>query len=138
MAGLAERLRPMLENEAPPPPAVLLEDIAGALEAFTKRDGFDLKRIALLGWAECQRDEKLREIMQSFYKAFIAQLAGCVSRWKTMGLVATSTDADHLSKALLALLLGYTVQAAVVGGMTPTILRQGVEDLVASRISRGS
>lgn len=133
MTGLAERLRPMLESDNPAPPAVLLEDIAGAVEAFAARDGFDLKRIALLGWAESQRNEQLKTIMGAFYEAFLAQFGGCVAKWKASGLVAASADAEHLSRALLALLLGYTVQAAVVGGMTPAILRQGVEKLAPPR-----
>ncbi|WP_334147277.1 TetR/AcrR family transcriptional regulator [Hyphomicrobium sp.] len=133
MTGLAERLRPILESDDPAPPAVLLENIAAAIEAFTKRDGFDLKRLALLGWAESQRDEKLKGIMQAFYEAFLAQLAGCVARWKAAGLVDGATETEPLARALLALLLGYTVQAAVVGGMSPGIFRQGVETLTAPR-----
>ena len=133
MTGLAERLRPMLESDNPAPPAVLLEDIASAIEAFTKRDGFDLKRIALLGWAESQRDEKLKGIMRVFYEAFLAQFKGCIARWKAAGVLDGSADTEPLARALLALLLGYTVQAAVVGGINPSILRQGVEKLVTSR-----
>jgi len=131
MSGLAERLRPLLESDTPPPPAELVANIATIIEDYTQRDGFDLKRIALLGWAESQRDDKLKQAMIAFYAAFIAQLAGCISRWKTSGLVDVSTDADHMAKALLALLVGYVVQAAVVGGMNPAILKQGVEDLIA-------
>lgn len=136
MTGLAERLRPMLESDNLPPPAILLEGIVVAVEDFAKRDGFDLKRIALLGWAESQRDEQLKEIMQAFYAAFVAQLAGCVSRWKKAGLVIPSVTDDHIARALLALVIGYVVQAAVVGGINPKILRQGVEGLVTSRAGR--
>jgi TetR/AcrR family transcriptional regulator, transcriptional repressor of aconitase len=132
MTELAARLRPMLESDNPPPPASLLADIAAAIEDFTTRDGFDLKRIALLGWSESQRDENLKSIMGAFYTTFLAQLAGCVLRWKKAGLVEASTDADHMARVLLALLLGYVAQAAVVGGIDPEALRQGLESLVAS------
>jgi len=132
MTGLAERLRPMLESDNPQPPALLLADIAAAIEDFAKRDGFDLKRIALLGWSESQRDEKLKSIMGAFYTTFLTQLAGCVLRWNKAGLFEPSADADHMGRVLLALLLGYVAQAAVVGGIDPKILRQGVENLVAS------
>ena len=37
-----------------------------------------------------------------------------------------------MARALLALLLGYVVQAVVVGGIDPEILGKGVENLVAS------
>jgi TetR/AcrR family transcriptional regulator, transcriptional repressor of aconitase len=133
LTELAARLRPMLKSDDPPPPASLLAEIAAAIEDFTKRDGFDLKRIALLGWSESQRDENLKSIMGAFYTTFLAQLAGCVRRWKKAGLVEASTDADHMAKVLLALLLGYVAQAAVVGGIDPEAFRQGLESLVASR-----
>ena len=133
MSGLTERLRPILESNDPPAPARLLEEIAGAVDAFTIRDGFDLKRMALLGWAESQRDEKLKGTMRAFYEAFLAQLCVCVERWKSAGLVDGSTETAPLARALLAALLGYTVQAAVVGGVDPGILRRGMEGLAASR-----
>lgn len=133
MTGLTARLRPILESNNPPAPGLLLEEIAGAIEAFTTREGFDLKRIAVLGWAESQRDEKLKANMRAFYEALLAQLTGCVARWKAAGLVDSSTDAEPVARGLMALLLGYTVQAAVVGGVNPAILRQGVEGLATSR-----
>jgi len=132
MTELAGRLRPMLESPNPPPPAVLLVDIAAAIEDFSKRDGFDFKRIALLGWSESQRDEKLKGIMGAFYAGFLAQLTGCILLWKKAGLVDASTEANPMARALLALLLGYVVQAVVVGGIDPEILGKGVESLVAS------
>lgn len=133
MTGLAERLRPMLESDTPLPPGVLLEGIATEVEDYAKRDGFDLKRIALLGWAESQRDETLKGIMQGFYAAFVGQLVGCVLQWKKAGLVVSSARDEHIARAMLTLVVGYVVQAAVVGGISPKILRQGVEGLVASR-----
>lgn len=66
------------------------------------------------------------------YAAFVAQLAGCVAQWKKAGLVTRSASDDHIARALLALVVGYVVQAAVVGGINPKILRQGLEGLVAS------
>ena len=85
MTGLAERLRPILESPNPPPPASLLADITAAIEDFSKRDGFDLQRIALLGWSESQRDEKLKGAMGAFYAGFLAQLTGCILSWKKAG-----------------------------------------------------
>ena len=131
MNELAGRLQPVWAAGDLQPPLKLLEATATVIEDFARRDGFDLKRIALLGWAESQRDAKLKGIMQLFYAAFVARLAECVVRWKQAGLVAPSANDDYLAKALLALLLGYVVEAAVIGGMDPTIFRQGVEHLVA-------
>lgn len=128
LTGLAEQLRPLLEREALPSPPVLLAEIADAIDAFAQRDGFDLKRIALLGWAESQRDDKLRDVMRTFYGAFIVQLAGCAARWRGAGGAAAPDD-ERLARAMLSVLLGYVVQSVVVGGIDPEILRQGVERL---------
>jgi TetR/AcrR family transcriptional regulator, transcriptional repressor of aconitase len=132
MKELTARLQPLWTAGDLPSPPKLLAATAAAIEDFTRRDGFDLKRIALLGWAESQRDAKLKGIVQLFYATFVTRLAECVVRWKQAGLVVASANDDHLAKALLALLLGYVVEAAVMGGTDPAIFRQGVEDLVAS------
>jgi TetR/AcrR family transcriptional regulator, transcriptional repressor of aconitase len=131
MNELAGRLQPLWAEGDLQPPVKLLETIVAVIEDFARRDGFDLKRIALLGWAESQRDAKLKGILQSFYAAFVTRLAECVVRWKQAGFVVASANDDHLAKALLALLLGYVVEAAVIGGMDSAIFRQGVEHLVA-------
>ena len=47
----AARPQPMFESGDPPPPASLLADIAAAIEDFTRRDGFDLKRLPCSGGA---------------------------------------------------------------------------------------
>lgn len=80
--------------------------IPSTIEAFTTRYGFDLKRIALLGWAQSQRDEKPKAIMRTFCKTVLSQLARCAAHWK----------------------------AAVVGGIDPRTPRQGVEKLVSYRV----
>ena len=44
----------------------MLFEITDLIVRFSARDGFDLKRIALLGWSEAQRNDGLCAMMRAF------------------------------------------------------------------------
>lgn len=132
LSGLAEVLRPLLEQGQPPPPAQLLCDIASAIERFSQRDGFDLKRIALLGWSESQRDEKLRSIMINAYSNFLKQLTAIAEVWKTKDCVKSSADTDDVAKVILSLIFGYVTQAAVIRNIEPAHMKRGLDGLTGA------
>jgi len=44
----------------------MLFEITDLIVRFSAQDGFDLKRIALLGWSEAQRNDGLRAMMRAF------------------------------------------------------------------------
>jgi AcrR family transcriptional regulator len=115
LSGFDALVRPLLQAEPALPPGDLLRRIAATIDRFTAREGYDLKRIALLGWSEAQRNEQLRTTMQAFYQGFRAQLAAAV----TLSAAAPAGQADATAKALLSLILGYVVQSAVMGDMSP-------------------
>lgn len=123
LSGFAERVRPLLQAEPPLSPDDLLRQIAATIDRFTAREGYDLKRIALLGWSEAQRNDQLRATMQVFYQGFRAQLAAAVKQ----SAAAPAGGADATAKALLSLILGYVVQSAVMGDMTPDDLMLGLD-----------
>jgi len=129
LAGLRERLVPLVTTRPLPAPAELVGAVLGEIAAFTEREGFDLKRIALLGWSESQRNETVRGIMAGFYRAFREQLAAATIVWKQEGKLPASLDEQAAAKALLALILGYVVEAAVLGDVTPEDIRRGVAQL---------
>jgi AcrR family transcriptional regulator len=129
LSGLSGMIAPILGRDPTPPPAVLVRDMAQAIEDFTTRDGFDLKRIALLGWSEAQRNAKLRALMQTSYALFRGQLAAAVTSWQRSGTVAATASPDDAAKALLALIFGYVVEAAVLGDVRPDTLANGLEGL---------
>ncbi len=54
LSGIRGLLDPLLLRNPMPPPETLLREITEAVERFSERDGFDLKRLALLGWSEAQ------------------------------------------------------------------------------------
>lgn len=128
LSGLRERVEPIFQS-APLPPDVFIERITEAISDFTARDGYDLKRIALLGWSEAQRNERLRETMRGFYQAFRARLADVALEWKKAGLLRKNASTSDVAKAILADILGFVVQSAILGDVDPKDMARGFRDL---------
>lgn len=129
LGGLRSLLEPVLKAEPLPPPDKLVERIMSTIDDFSKREGYDLKRIALLGWSEAQRNENLRATMRGFYTAFRDLLAGAAARWKEAGLLHKSSSPDNVAKALLAVVLGFVVEAAIIGDVCPKDIAAGLSGL---------
>lgn len=125
LGGLKQLLEPILLSASRLPPDQLVQKIAEAVSRFTARDGYDLKRIALLGWSEAQRNERLRQIMRAFYLAFRNQLVEVASNWKTAGVLDEDKSAHDVAKAILSLVLGFVVQSAIVGEVEPKNCSRG-------------
>lgn len=128
LSGLRERVEPILQT-APLPPDVFLERITEAISDFTARDSYDLKRIALLGWSEAQRNERLRETMRGFYQAFRARLAVVALDWNKAGLLRENASTDDVAKVVLADILGFVVQSAILGDVDPKDMARGLRGL---------
>lgn len=133
LSGLTALVGPLVHAEPPLAPAELARRIAAAIDRFTARQGYDLKRVALLGWSEAQRNDRLRMTMATFYRGFRAQLAAAVERWSRADQASSRDAGEDTAKALLSLILGYVVQAAIVGDVTPDEIA-----LEISRRDRGS
>lgn len=129
LAGIQELLTPLWKQQPPPSPELLLRQIASAVERFTARDGFDLKRLALLGWSEAQRNEQLRETMRGFYKSFRDELAMLAKGWAASGVIDPGAPPSDVSKALLAAVLGFVVEAALLDDVSPVAFARGVAHL---------
>jgi len=125
LSGLTALIKPLLLTN--PSPAELLQRIAETIDRFTTREGYDLKRLALLGWSEAQRNERLRETMRSFYRDFRDELATAAKQW--------SRAPDHgaperdIAITFLSLILGFVVQSAIIGDVEPNHVAGGLERL---------
>lgn len=126
LSQLAEQMRPVLVRAREVGPDQTVRDTTSLVAEFSQGDGYDLKRIALLGWSEAQRDEKLRALMQSFYRAFRDGLTGCVPAWKEAGLIDTAARDSDVGKTLMCVILGFVVQAALLGDVEPDEIRPGL------------
>ena len=128
----SRRLLASLLNRDPlPAPEELLREIISLITGPSTRDGFDLKRLALLGWSEAQRVERLRATMQDFYAAFHDQLTSACRNWQKAGLIDRAAELDEVAKALLALILGFMVQAAIMDDVEPDAIGRGAVQLGA-------
>jgi AcrR family transcriptional regulator len=131
LTGLSELLGPILQAEPLPAPPELVGRITNAIAVFSQREQYDLKRIALLGWSESQRNEQLRRAMRDFYLTFRAQLEGAVTGWCNSGTLPPNVDRRKVAKSLLALILGFVVQSAITGDVEPDDIASGLRALAA-------
>lgn len=132
MTGLAEVLAPLLAAEKLLPPARLLEAITTSISGFTAHDGFDLKRIAILGWGEAQRNAHVNTALRNSYAVFREHLTQAARIWKQRGEIDSNADPADVAKTVLAAALGFVAQSAILGEIEPAMLERG---LTAFRIS---
>lgn len=131
LSNLGAIIAPMLAADPSPSPDRLVRDLAAAVDGFSYQGGYDLKRIALLGWGEAQRNDRLRRVMEDYYRTFRSGLAAVAMRWKVAGLLRGEADVDDAAKVLLSLMLGYVVQSALLGDVTPRDLTSGIRQFMA-------
>lgn len=129
LGGLSARLAPLIAVRPAPPPAPFVADILNEINAFSAREGFDLKRIALLGWSESQRNETLRGTMAGFYRAFRDRLAEVALDWRAQGLLQPAADPEAVARGLLAIILGFVVEATVLADVSPAEIARGLDGL---------
>ena len=135
MSGLGELLAPLLRADPLPSPEALVETIATTIAGFTERDGFDLKRIAILGWSEAQRNPPVLAALKASYTGFRDAIAQAATVWKQRGDISANAKPDDVAKTLLALTLGYVAQSAILGEVEPAILKRGLLGLSQPRVA---
>lgn len=133
LAGLRDRVDALLDRPALPAPGALVREIALEVARFADRDDYDLRRVALLGWAETQRSERLRGVMRDAYLAFRGRLAATAESWTRSGVLPVGTESQAVAKLLLAQILGFVVQSAIIGDIDPADLEHGLNDLTKGR-----
>ena len=133
LSGLTALFGPVLQATPAPTPAELLQQIAATIDGFTARGGYDLKRVALLGWAEAQRNERLRATMRGYYLAFREQLEQALGRSADAGHLECDASGEEAAKALLALIVGFVVQDALLHDVEPKDLSRGLAALALLR-----
>lgn len=132
LGSLGESLAALLASEPPLVPAELVARIAAAIDALAIREGYDLRRIALLGWAEAQRNPALAAGMRGFYGGAGQGLAQVARRWRAAGVIAADADPEAVAAAILALSFGYVVHTAVVGDLDPPAIARGLAGLAGT------
>jgi AcrR family transcriptional regulator len=136
LGGIGERVAPILAAVPPPPPDELARTLAAAVADFSTREGYDLRRIALLGWSEAQRNDELRATMRGYYLAFRDRLTAAAEAWRSAGTLPADAVPEDVARTLLSTLLGFVVQSALLGDVTPAELARGMRDLARAGPAR--
>lgn len=131
LGRLAALLQPLLESPERASVQALLLQVTSQIQSFSVRRGFDLATIALHGWSEAQRNERLRGLMRDFYAAFRDRLAERVRRWQHEGEVDAAASAQDVAQTLLSLILGFVVQAAIIHDASPQAHQRGLQAIRA-------
>jgi len=124
LGRLGQTLAETLRQHAPGSAQELLGQLIPAIAGFSAREGYDLRRIALLGWSEAQRNESLKSAMRQYYRAFRAELGKAALPWLPG---ASADEADAVARLLLSVLLGTVVQSAILEDATAADIVRGLD-----------
>lgn len=91
VAPLSDVAYPFSRIAAISSPVTLLLPV---ITTFAVRNGYDLRRIALLGWREAQCNSRLRATMQTYYAAFRENLSRLATGWAP---APSPSDADAIA-----------------------------------------
>ncbi|WP_164867876.1 TetR/AcrR family transcriptional regulator [Rhodovarius crocodyli] len=111
MLELREEILPILGRD-PPPPRDFLRQIQDSVNRISDRGPIDLRRMAVLGWAEAQRNEALRHQLRGHYGEFLKELIRIAEIWHGNGITAGSTPISTASLVMSAI-FGFLAQAAI-------------------------
>lgn len=138
LSGLREAVAPLFDSDPVAPPDEFVRQAMALLVSYSARDGCDLRRIAVFGWGEAQRNARMLDAMRGFYLGFREQLAGAAGAWRRDGLVADDASADDLAKLLLSLVLGFVIQSVILGDVAPEAAASGLRSLRGGRTRAGA
>lgn len=126
LSRLAGLLEPILEAPDRLTVPAFVQQVTAAIEHFAARPGYKLTSIALHGWSEAQRNDRLRGLMRDFYAAFRDRLADRVLRWQAEGDIDAAATPQDVAQLLLSLITGFVVQSAIVGDAAPAAHARGL------------
>ena len=129
LSGLREALVPYLQGAAPPP-GHFLAGIAELIVSYSGREGYDSRRIHIMGWGEAQRNEAFRELLRAFYIGFRGKLRTVAESWQAQGTIPPTADVDEVAKATMALLLGFVAESTILEDVAPEAMGRGLTALI--------
>lgn len=111
MTELRQELAPLFEDN-PPAPRDFVRQARQAIDSISHRGSVDLRRMAVLGWAEAQRNDALRQQLRAHYDELLAHLVRVAEGWRTNGAI-DSDDAEATARLFLAVIFGFLAQATI-------------------------
>lgn len=127
LEGLAALLEGTLRSAENLDPATALQRLTAEIETFSDRPSYQLTTIAVHGWSEALRNDRLRVLLGGYYRAFRGRLTELVRAWQARGQVQAETQAEDIAQLLLSVLLGFVAQTAILGDASPRAHARGLE-----------
>jgi TetR/AcrR family transcriptional regulator, transcriptional repressor of aconitase len=131
MDDLRQLLMPILLQDDPLDPPSLVQQITAAIIRHTRRSDVDLNKIILLCWSEAQTNPGVQNLISDFQLKYRQTLTTLVRRWQKRGDLAPEVSPEDVSKALLSFFLGFIVQSALLGQITPLTAALGMAGLLS-------
>ncbi|TXB67421.1 TetR/AcrR family transcriptional regulator [Paracoccus aurantiacus] len=126
MMELREEIAPLLRNPVQSP-GDFLKRVKKAIDSVSDRGPIDLRRMAVLGWAEAQCNEALRQRLSSHYGDLLARMTDIVEACQERR-IETNADAIETGKLMLSVLFGTFAQASIWADEADTSIFSALED----------
>ncbi len=113
-------------REATSPGQAVESVLRNALHELGDPGDASLTRVALFAWAEAHRNPAVHQAVSSRYRKLRGMMEDGATRW----LDAAGADADAadiMAKAIFSALLGTVAQLALLGDVTPSDIRGGLD-----------
>jgi TetR/AcrR family transcriptional regulator, transcriptional repressor of aconitase len=130
MASLRDLVLPTLTKEETLPPLALVHEITSVMTKFTRRSGINLNAVILMCWSEAQTNKPVKALISAFQANYRAALTRVVVHWQKIGELESSSDPNDVGKTLLSFFLGFVVQSALLGELSPDTITRGMKGLL--------
>ncbi|HEY5852721.1 MAG TPA: TetR/AcrR family transcriptional regulator [Aldersonia sp.] len=114
-------------------PGQTLADLVRVIIATLEDGSVDPTVIALFAWAEAPRNPELRAALTERYRGLRAVLSGVAREWfessETYTVAVDDATVEAVGKVLLATLMGFVAQRAILGDLAPPDLQVGLDAL---------
>lgn len=132
LTDLGRILGPIVDDQASASPSALVGLMVEAIAKYSKRGSFHLSSLAVHGWSEAQRNEKVRIMIRDFYLEFRRRVVQLVAKWQAAGRVDKSASAEEIAMTIQSLVLGFVVQSAIMRDADPRKHARGLAGLLLS------
>jgi len=107
-----------------------LSDLVQVIIRTLEDGSVDPTVIALFAWAEAPRNPDLRAALTDRYRGLRAVLTGVAREWfERSGVDVDDETAEAVGKTLLATMMGFVAQRAILGDLAPPDLQIGLDAL---------
>ena len=111
-------------------PGQTLSDLVRVIIGTLVDGSVDPSVIALFAWAEAPRNPDLRAALTDRYRGLRAVLTGVAREWfERAGVGVDEATVESVGKTLLATLMGFVAQRAILGDLDPPDLQVGLDAL---------